>query len=121
MKRMLALWILCIAGAAHAQWLDIKLPGTPRTADGKPNLSAPAPRTPAGTPDLSGVWRVTDGKWLRNFAVDEGEAPLQPWAAKLYKERVDSLGKDRPSGRCLPHAVPDNMTVRSGPFKIIQT
>src|SRR5713101_1695223 len=28
-----------------AQWLDYKTPGIPRTADGKPNLSAPVPRT----------------------------------------------------------------------------
>ena len=31
-------------------------PGTPRTADGKPNLTALAPRGPGGKPDLSGVW-----------------------------------------------------------------
>jgi hypothetical protein len=39
-----------------AQWLNYKTPGVPRTADGKPKLDAPAPRTLAGHPDLSGVW-----------------------------------------------------------------
>src|SRR5262249_29133684 len=113
--------ILLGASTTSAQWLDIRLAGTPRTADGKPNLSAPIKKTPDGKPDLSGIWRASDGKYLTNIAADEGEAPFQPWAEALYKERVANLGKDRPSGRCLPHAVPDNMMVRSGPFKIIQT
>jgi hypothetical protein len=108
------------AGAASAQWLNIPLAGTPRTPDGKPNLSAPAPKTSDGKPDLSGIWNAADGKWLRDLASDEGEAPFQPWAAAVYKERVENLAKDRPSGRCLPHAIPDSMTVRSGPWKIIQ-
>jgi hypothetical protein len=42
---------------AHAQWLNHPTPGTPRTKDGKPNLSAKTPRL-AGKPDLSGVWQV---------------------------------------------------------------
>ena len=113
--------ILFVAEAASAQWLNIPLPGTPRTADGKPNLNAPAPKTPAGKPDLSGIWRAADGKYLENLAADEGEAPFQPASAALYKERVKNQARDRPSARCLPHAVPDNMMVRSGPFKIIQT
>jgi hypothetical protein len=41
---------------ADAQWLNFPTPGTPRTADGKPNLAAPVPRTAEGKPDLSGVW-----------------------------------------------------------------
>ena len=41
-----------------AQWADRPTPGLPRTADGKPNLSAPTPRTPDGKPDLTGVWRI---------------------------------------------------------------
>ena len=40
---------------AEAQWLNHPTPGIPRTADGKPDLSAPVPRTADGKPDLSGL------------------------------------------------------------------
>jgi len=53
--RVVACVGLCSAGA-FAQWLNYVAPGTPRTADGKPDLAAPAPRTVDGKPDLSGVW-----------------------------------------------------------------
>ena len=120
---LMVLFVLCVtAPATFGQWLDIRLAGTPRTPDGKPDLSAPAPKTADGKPDLSGIWRVADGRFLMNLAADEaGGAPFQPWAATVYKQRQDNLGKDRPSGHCLPHAVPDAMMVRSGPFKIAQT
>jgi len=115
-----ALFLLC--GIASAQWLNLPLAGMPRNADGQPNLTAPAPKTSDGKPDLSGIWRAADGRLLGNLAANEpGGAPFQPWAAALYKERQDNLAKDRPSGRCLPHGVPDAMMVRSGPFKIAQT
>ncbi len=57
MTRKLCLLILfaILATSLHAQWLNFPTPGTPRTGDGKPNLSAPAPRV-GGKPDLSGVW-----------------------------------------------------------------
>ena len=115
-----ALFLLCSIGSA--QWLNLPLSGTPRNADGQPNLAAPTPKTGDGKPDLSGIWRAADGRLLGNLAANEpGGAPFQPWAAALYKERQDNLAKDRPSGRCLPHGVPDAMMVRSGPFKIAQT
>ena len=42
--------------STRAQWINIPLPNTPRTADGKPDLAAPAPRTRDGNPDLTGIW-----------------------------------------------------------------
>jgi hypothetical protein len=104
-----------------AQWVNVQLPNTPRTADGKPDLLAPAPKGANGKPDLTGVWRVADGRYLQNIATDIGEAPFQPWAAALYKQRADALGKGRPSERCIPHGVPDGMLVRNSPFKLVQT
>src|SRR6058998_3481983 len=49
---------LLLAGTTRAQWLNYSTPGIPRLPDGKPNLSAPPPRTADGRPDLSGIWAV---------------------------------------------------------------
>ena len=45
----------------HAQWIDHKAPGIPRTADGKPDLNAPTPKGQDGKPDLSGLWLIAPG------------------------------------------------------------
>jgi hypothetical protein len=116
-----AIFLVMAAAPASAQWIRVTLPGTPRTADGTPNLSAPAPMTPDGRPDLSGIWRAAEGKYLQNITEDLPEVPFQPWAAKLYNDRAGNLAKGRPTERCLPHGVPDAMMVRSGPWKIVQT
>src|SRR5271167_2011907 len=56
-RRFCVLVALVIAPlCAHAQWLNYPGPNTPRSKDGKPNLSAPAPRL-HGKPDLSGIWQ----------------------------------------------------------------
>jgi len=44
----LSLWLL--ASPVGAQWPTFPTPGIPRTADGKPNLAAPAPPRPTGSP-----------------------------------------------------------------------
>jgi hypothetical protein len=53
--RLLALAFI-LSTAAHAQWLNFREPGVPRTPDGKADLRAPVPTDPSGKPDLSGVW-----------------------------------------------------------------
>ena len=44
-----------------AQWLKYPTADIPRTADGKPDLAAPAPRQPNGQPVLAGLWRPAPG------------------------------------------------------------
>ena len=104
----------------HAQWLTIPDPAIPRLPDGKPNLKAPAPRTADGKPDFSGIWKTPTGKYLANLAADGIEVPMQPWAERMYKERVANHGRDRPSATCLPHSVTDFDT-HVTPRKVIQT
>src|SRR5215213_6369184 len=81
-----------------AQWLNYPSPGTPRTADGRPNLSAAAPRTADGKVDLAGVWlkAPSSDRRLGRYA------QLTPWAARIYEERAGNQGKDNPSSKCLP-------------------
>ena len=55
-QQRLFVMLACLTSCAQAQWLNYIPSGTPRLADGKPNLAAPAPRGLDGHPDLSGVW-----------------------------------------------------------------
>src|SRR5437870_13767726 len=95
--------------AAFAQWVNVKLPNTPRTPAGKPILSAPAPKAVDGKPDLSGFWRAADNRLLQDLAAGQGGAPMHPWAAALYKARSESLGNGKPLLRSLLHVVRDWM------------
>ena len=53
MKRvMFPIIFAALATPLTAQWLKYPTPGTPRNADGKPSLAAPAPRTADGKPRL---------------------------------------------------------------------
>lgn len=116
-----ALVLMCATGGtAAAQWLSLPLPGTPRTPDGKPNLNAPPARSPDGKPDLSGIWRADSPRYNDNLLPEGVEAPMLPQAAAIYKRRVETLGYNRPMTFCMPHGVPDAMTVVGLPFKILQ-
>jgi hypothetical protein len=140
--------LMLMAGAclsADAQWLNYPTPGTPRTRDGKPNLTAPAPRAANGKPDLSGVWQVEPtpaeemkrlfgdlsvenvlgdssaaySKYLVDILVDlePGGTPLRPEYADIIRQRAKEV---YPLTRCLPVGAPGDDLV-PGPFKMIQT
>ena len=109
--------VLLTSLSLSAQWLNYPTPGVPRTADGKPDLAAPAPRAADGKPDLSGIWAWEDnrpcpaggcndakiGQEFTNigWSLKEG-LPYQRWAADLVKSRRAANAKDDPQSRCLP-------------------
>jgi hypothetical protein len=98
----IAIVTITLSAPLAAQWLTQPTPGIPRTADGTPNLAAPAPRAPDGKPDLSGLWNRLSPKYHRNIAADLKPGEIQPWARALVDERRENLGKDYMNVRCLP-------------------
>ena len=117
-----------VSSSVFAQWPKYTTPDVPRLADGQPNLTAPTPRTPEGKPDLSGIWGLrfggrgrgaaaapappdptpappTDTPPVSGFGEVGGRGnplPIQPWAAELKKTRMAANSKDNPDTRCLP-------------------
>ena len=109
-------------GPLRAQWTKIPSDGIPRK-NGKPDLSAPAPRLPDGKPDLSGIWEPSANKYLRDIAADlkVENVPFQPWAKALYDQRTDgSHSKEDPDANCLPQGVP-KIDAAPAPWKIVQS
>jgi hypothetical protein len=81
-----------------AQWLHFPTPGIQRTADGKPNLTAPTPRTADGKPDFTGLW---------NAPLQIGQPSADPndmssWAKEVAQRRAEDFFKARPMFQCLP-------------------
>ena len=138
--------VFLLAGAltyTHAQWLNYPDARTPRTKDGRPNLTAPAPRL-NGKRDVSGLWQAErtpereydsvlgNGftalqvdthditKYVLNvfWGMKAEEEPLQPEAASILKHRRQSP-LEYPHTQCLPGGIPLALLVFT--FKIIQT
>jgi hypothetical protein len=98
----IAIWTSAASAPLAAQWLNQPTRGLPRTADGKPNLAAPAPRAADGKPDLSGLWNKISPKYKSNIVADLKPSEIQPWAQKLVAERAENLQKDYMHDLCLP-------------------
>ena len=112
---------LLFTAPIHAQWLNYKTQGIPRTADGKPNLAAPTPRASDGKPDLSGIYQAASGRQFQDISAGlrAEDFPIQPWAAAVAKRREEENRKDDPYSHCLPPAVP-RINVSNHPFKVLQ-
>src|SRR5213592_126978 len=102
----LAVLASLLSTTASAQWLKYPTPGTPRLPDGRPNMSAPAPRTADGKPDLTGVWRGAGPIYRFNIAQDLKDEDVQPRAQELFLKRVRDSRKDSPLAHCLPVSIP---------------
>jgi hypothetical protein len=139
---IVAVLITVAVAGAEAQWLNYRDPKTPRTPDGRPNLSAPAPRQ-NGKPDLTGLWqaeRTPVSEYVRVLGpglpqiqpdlndvtkhflnvfwdMNPAEWPLRPEAAALTEQRQKS-GRDFQTAYCLPGSLPHTLLALN--FKMIQ-
>jgi hypothetical protein len=128
----LACLLLTLPVATQAQWPDYPTRNVPRTADGEPDLDAPAPRTASGHVDFTGIWAAgggfgggrgfgrgrgrgggapegaeeSDSPPIAQFfsigAGIEGGAPYTEWGRQVRDERNAAGSRDNPDAHCLP-------------------
>ena len=140
MKLVVVGFVFVASTTLLAQWPKYTPTGVPVGADGKLDANAPTPRTADGKPDLSGVWEITrdpnapppaagrggrggggGGSPFGNIGNSwPGGAPYQPWAADLVKQRMADNSKDNPDAHCLPMGIAQ-LNAHLYPRKIIQT
>jgi hypothetical protein len=128
---------IALSTSVSAQWPAFRSPNLPRNADGRVDLTAAAPRTAEGKPDLSGVWNYAGVLgfrggppppppgtppqatfWNIEAGIKEG-LPFTPYGAGLRKERMAGNSKDNPDAACLPIGYMQSHT-HSQPRKLIQ-
>ena len=132
-RRILAVLVLA-ASATSAQWLHYPTAGIPRTRDGRPNLTAPAPKPRDHKPDRTGLWlpendpatKGSNGELLPKLFINiarglqPGELSMQPWAQALMTERSRNFQSDDPITACKPVGGP-RLNYIPTPIKIVQT
>jgi hypothetical protein len=157
--RVIAAVAVCAVPVA-AQWPKYRESNVPRDAQGRPRMNAPTPRTADGKPDLSGIWVRADRDPLpaeiaplfsngrgggppapiepeiAPFPPDPkspplatffelganitGGLPFTPWAADIRKQRLATDDKDNPDANCMPMGFPQ-FHMQPQPRKIVQT
>ena len=136
MKRITVVTVFClISSPLHGQWVKTPTAGIPRTVDGQPTMTAPAPKDRNGRPDLSGLWgaektRPCPPNGCDDMQISEqfldigwrvpGGLPYQGWAAELAARRTADIRKDDPQAHCLPTGI---IRMHTTPLfrKIVQT
>jgi hypothetical protein len=138
----LGIVLFATSSYSEGQWAIYRDPTTPRGKDGKPNLTAPAPRI-NGKPDLSGIWQAESApvseiqqfllpgginglgedlpsKYFFNFFADypSGQEPMQPQAKTLFERKSQS--RDKPQTLCPVPTLPLEDVIPA-PYKIVQT
>jgi hypothetical protein len=143
-----------------AQWPRFTEAGVPRDAQGRVLMDGRTPRTADGKPDLSGDWVRADrdalpselagvvtarGETTRSVVVEPPTAPFPPdpnapplatffdiganvtgglpftlWAADLKKARMATNNRDNPDANCLPMGI-TQFHMQPQPRKIVQT
>ncbi len=103
-----------VSASLNAQWKNMPKAPAP---------SAPTPRTRDGKPDLSGVWQADGQTYFFDLAagLNPDQVVMLPWARTLQEQRETNEHGDDPLARCLPHGVPRINTNGLFPFKIVQT
>ncbi len=114
--------VLLSGPPAAAQWRNLPTDGLPLGPDGRVNMSAPAPTTASGRPDLSGIY-TPNYRYFQNLAADLGleNVPMTAAARQIHAARATGLlGWEEPDAHCLPQGVP-KINAAPVPFKIVQT
>jgi len=80
----------------------------------------PTPRTADGKPDLSGNWQPNAIRQNVDLIGSGVDVPLLPEARAVYEDHKRNVSRDDPEARCLPPGVP-RMSTTPYPWTIVQT